>query len=117
MPNGPIHEYWSIKQSGLPCSRTHRAIDSWSQVIGSKHRIYFHTPLEAMIVADLVDGPHCRVAALNHLAIDQIYDDPDSKIFFEISRLTDTAPVTPDPDSPHETVRAFMGFRQQRRRR
>ena len=117
MPNGPVHEFWSLKATGLACPRVHRAIDSYSQVMGSKHRVHFHTPLEAMIVADTVEGPHCRAAALNHLAIDQIYDDPNSKIIFEISRLTDTAPQTPDPNSPHEKLRTFMGFKQQNRRR
>ena len=117
MPSGPIHSYWAAKATGLPCPRVHRAIDSYSQVMGGKHRVHFHTPLEAMIVADIVEGPHCRAAALNHLAIDQLYDNPESKILFELVRLTDTAPQTPDPNSPHETVRAFMGFRQQHRRR
>lgn len=114
MPNGAVHEYWADKATGLPCSRVHRAIDSYSQVMGSKHRVHFHTPLEAVIVADTVEGPHCRGAALNHLAIDQIYGDPESKILFELVRLTDTAPVTPDPNSPQEALR---GFRQQPRRR
>ena len=85
--------------------------------MGSKHRVHFHTPMEAVIVADTVEGPHCRGAALNHLAIDQIYADPESKILFEISRLTDTAPITPNPNSPQTAVRAFIGFRQQPRRR
>lgn len=64
-----------------------------------------------MIVADQVDGPHCRVSALNHLAIDEIYGDPNSKIFFELLRLTDTAPVEPSPS------RLNLGFRQQKRTR
>ena len=118
MPSGNIHTYWAEKATGLPCPRVHRAIDSYSQVMGSKHRVYFHTPLEAMIVADMVEGPHCRGAALNHLAIDQIYDNPETKILFELVRLTDTAPATPDPNSPEHTIRSLnVGFRQQHRKR
>ena len=111
MPNGSVHEFWSKKATGLACPRVHRAIDSYSQVMGSQHRIYFHTPMEAMIVADTVEGSHCRGAALNHLAIDQIYGDPESKIIFELVRLTDTAPVEPSPS------RLNLGFKQQPRNR
>jgi hypothetical protein len=118
MPSGQTHPYWSERQTGFPCFRTHRAIDSYAQVMGSKHRVHFHTPLEAMIIADKVEGPHCRGAALNHLAIDEIYADPETKIMFELVRLTDTAAETPDPNSPRAVVRSFnSGFRQQQRRK
>lgn len=109
MPSGDVHGYWAEKAGVPPCPRVHRAIDSYAQVMGSKHRVWFHTPAEAVAVADAVEGPHCRAAALNHLAIDRIYGDPQSKILFEIVRLTDTAPETPTV-SPR-------GFRQQPRLR
>ena len=109
MPNGPVHVYWAEKATGLGCPRVHRAIDSYSQIMGSKHRVHFHTPIEAITVADLVEGPQCRGAALNHLAIDQIYADPEAKILFELVRLTDTAPVSTPP--------SILGYRQQPRKR
>ena len=49
--------------------------------------------------------------------MDEIYGDPELKIVWEMMRLTDTAPLTPDPSSPREAVRAFTGFRQEKRRR
>ena len=117
MPTGKIHEYWAKKYTGLACPRTHRLIDSWASVLGSKHRVYLHDPRSAIAAAEVADGPQCRDAAINHLLMDEIYNDPELKIVWEMMRLTDTAKPTPDPNSPREAVRAFTGFKQQRRRR
>ena len=74
---------------GQECSRTHRLIDSYSAILGKKHRTFFHDPVSAMIVADVAEGVHCRQAALNHLMIDRLYDNPDSNIFMEMIRLAE----------------------------
>jgi len=112
-----VHAYWAKRYTGLACPRTHRLIDSWSSVLGSKHRVYLHDPRTATAAADVADGPHCRPAAINHLLMDEIYNNPELKIVWEMMRLTDTAPSTHDPSSPREAVRAFTGFRQQKRKR
>ena len=74
---------------GQECSRTHRLIDSYSAILGKKHRVFFHDPVSAMIVADVAEGVHCRSAALNHLMIDQLYSNPESKIVMEMLRLAE----------------------------
>ena len=74
---------------GQECSRTHRLIDSYSAILGKKHRVFYHDPVSAMIVADVAEGVQCRSAALNHLMIDQLYADPQSKIVMEMIRLAE----------------------------
>ena len=74
---------------GDECARTHRLIDSYSAILGKKHRVFYHDPLSAMIVADVAEGPQCRAAALNHLMVDQLYTRPESKIFMEMLRLAE----------------------------
>ena len=118
MPSGNQHTYWSKRYTGLDCPRTHRLIDSWSSVLGAKHRVYLHDPRTAAAAAEIADGPQCRGAAINHLLMDEIYKDPELKIVFEMMRLTDTAAETPDPNSPRAAIRTFTaGFKQQQRRR
>ena len=80
MPTGTVHEYWSKRYTGLTCPKSHRLIDSWSSVLGAKHRIYLHDPRTAAAAAELADGPQCRGAAINHLLMDEIYKDPELKI-------------------------------------
>lgn len=75
--------------TGRECARTHRLIDSYSAILGKKHRVFYHDPVSAMIVADVAEGGHCRSAALNHLMIDQLYNNPQSKIFMEMVRLAE----------------------------
>ena len=74
---------------GQECARTHRLIDSYSAILGKKHRVFYHDPISAMIVADVAEGPQCRAAALNHLMVDQLYTRPESKIFMEMLRLAE----------------------------
>lgn len=95
LPTGDIHSFWSERAFGTRCEATHRLIDSWSSILGSKHRIYFHDPVSAILVADRADGPQCRAAAVNHLYVDQAYEDPSTKIMLEMIRLTETVPQEP----------------------
>ena len=74
---------------GIECERTHRLIDSYSAILGKKHRDYFHDPFSAMMVADMAEGSQCRVAALNHLTVDRLYSNPETKIFMEMIRLAE----------------------------
>lgn len=92
MPSLDGHAFWSERATGLRCEATHRLIDSWASVLGSHHRVYFHDPMSAMIVADAADGPQCRPAALNHILVDQAYGVPQTKIMMEMVRLTETVP-------------------------
>ena len=39
---------------GNECARTHRLIDSYSSILGKKHRTFYHDPISAMIVADVL---------------------------------------------------------------
>jgi hypothetical protein len=48
-----------------------------------------------MFVADQADGPQCRPAALNHIAVDEAYGKPETKIMMEMVRLTETVPAEP----------------------
>ena len=82
---------------GVKCERTHRIIDSYSSVKGQKHRQWLHTPLTAAVAAEMADGPHCIPAALNHLLIDKLYDDPDTKVALEMMRLSQRAEPQPAP--------------------
>lgn len=74
---------------GLECERTHRLIDSYSSILGKKHRDFFHEPISAMIVADISEGPQCRRAALNHLNVDKLYSKPETKLVMEMIRLSE----------------------------
>ena len=89
MPSNPEHNWWSKRMVGQECARTHRLIDSYSAILGKKHRTFFHDPVSAMIVADVAEGVHCRPAALNHLMIDKLYANPESKIVMEMLRLAE----------------------------
>ncbi len=44
------------------------------------------------------EGPECIAAGLNHLLIDQIYNDPYSKIVLEMFRLANKTP--PESEAP-----------------
>jgi hypothetical protein len=94
-PNLDSHVFWSERAVGLRCEATHRLIDSYASILGSHHRIYFHDPMSAMFVADQADGPQCRAAALNHIAVDEAYGVPETKIMMEMVRLTETVPQEP----------------------
>lgn len=74
---------------GLECERTHRLIDSYSAILGKKHRDFFHDPISAMIVADISEGHQCRRAALNHLTVDKLYNNPETKLIMEMIRLAE----------------------------
>lgn len=95
MPSLDGHVFWSERATGLRCEATHRLIDSYASILGSHHRVYFHDPMSAMVVADQADGPQCRPAALNHIAVDQAYGNPETKIMMEMLRLTETVPQEP----------------------
>lgn len=97
MPQLDSHTFWSERATGLRCEATHRLIDSWSSVLGSHHRVFFHDPMSAMMAADVIEGPECRAAALNHILVDQVYNEPSTKIVMEMIRLTETAPHEGQP--------------------
>ena len=98
LPNNAEHVFWSKRATGINCERTHRLIDSYSAILGKKHRDFFHDPFSAMIVADMAEGPRCRVAALNHLTVDKLYSSPETKIFMEMIRLAEK-PVKQEPSN------------------
>jgi len=54
--------------------------------------------MEAVAVALSSEGPECVGAAINHLLIDQVYNDPYSKIIMEMFRLANKTP--PEGASP-----------------
>lgn len=91
MPNNPVHIFWSRRATGRECARTHRIIDSFSSTKGKAHRELFHDPMSAALVATVVEGPRCVAAAQNHLLIDRLYGDPNTKIVMEMVRLRETS--------------------------
>jgi len=72
-------------------------MDSYSSTKGQKHRQWLHGPLTAAVAAEIADGPHCIPASQNHLFVDRLYDNPETKIIMEMIRLGDKAPPEPAP--------------------
>ena len=95
IPNNAVHVWFSKHFTGRGCQRTHHLIDSFSSIKGSAHRQWLHTPAEVAAVALSAEGPECIAAGLNHLLIDQIYDDPYQKIVMEMFRLSNKTPAEP----------------------
>lgn len=89
MPLNEIHKFWSQRQTGHQCERTHRLIDSFSAIKAKSHRQWLHDPLSAATVAMTAEGSQCVAAALNHILIDKLYDQPESKIVLEMTRLAE----------------------------
>ena len=75
-------------------------IDSFSSVKGNKHREYFHDPVSASAVAQISEGAACVPAALNHLYIDQLYGNANTKIVMEMTRLAAKQPAEPTAHTP-----------------
>ena len=48
------------------------------------HRQAFHTPTEAVLIGNLVDGPRGARAALTHLLADEVFHDADAKVWLRL---------------------------------
>ena len=48
------------------------------------HRQAFHTPLEAILLGNHLDGPRGARAALTHLLADEVFHDADAKAWLKL---------------------------------
>ena len=48
------------------------------------HRQAFHTPLEAILLGNLLDGPRGAQAALTHLLADEVFHEADAKVWLRL---------------------------------
>lgn len=48
------------------------------------HRQAFHTPAEAILLGNLLDGPRGARVALTHLLADELFHDADAKVWLKL---------------------------------
>ncbi len=72
MPSGRVHK----KDSQLKNydNKVNQFIDLPYKWLGNKHRIFFHTPEEAMTIGYMIDGIDGAIGGLSHIILDNIKD-------------------------------------------
>ena len=69
MPNHPAHKYFEKWFLGRSYSEVHKAIDSPVKLLGKRHRVLFHSPLEAAFISTIICGD--PRPGLLHVALDK----------------------------------------------
>ena len=115
MPSRRFHE-WSADTYGS--SREVNYFIDWPvKFLGKRHRIFFHTPFEAIVIGYLIDGARGAQEGYRHQFFDKAASaDPMVKIMFEFIarmkpqsrgiRLSNERPVFP---AQYEVVPVYEG--------
>ncbi len=83
MPNHPAHKYFEKTILGRSYSAVHKAIDAPVKFLGKKHRVFFHSPLEAAIISTIICGD--ARPGLLHVVLDK--DCTRDKTFKKIIQI------------------------------
>jgi hypothetical protein len=86
LPGLDVHRLFDQTFFGKSYYKIHREIDLPFKVLGKKHRILFHDPLSAQILAQRCypNDPNAVVAAYGHIFLDNLCtEDPEFRRFLE----------------------------------
>jgi len=80
MPSHRVHKEITRWILGKPHSKVHRAIDSPYKFLGAKHRILFHDPISAIVVARKASKEKgASQAAILHIVTDWAFSSRTGK--------------------------------------
>ncbi len=81
MPSHRVHREITRRVLGKPHNKVHSAIDYPYKFLGPKHRILFHDPITAVLVARAASKEKgAGVAAILHIATDWAFNSRSAKL-------------------------------------
>jgi hypothetical protein len=93
MPSGRVHGR-DAKVFGYN-NKVNKFIDLPYKWMKNKHRVFFHTPVEAMMIGWMIDGTKGAMGGLRHIMLDEIKDKKMKRTLELIARRTPKKPKGP----------------------
>lgn len=75
MPNRRLHRYTSQLLFGKSFDSIHQILDAPVKILGRRHRILFHDPVEAALIGYRLGGTEAAEAALLHVIVDRVFSE------------------------------------------
>jgi hypothetical protein len=85
MTSGDAHK-WDSKRLGYN-KKVNEIIDLPYAWLGNKHRVLFHTPMEAMMIGYMLGGVQGAMGGLSHLTLDSIKDKQTKTLIEMVARM------------------------------